>query len=133
MSVSTGHVDGVQDIADGIEAGGFWCPIRRELRIIEPISDRRFSPGEAVMLIGEATTRLSGQAETLTAWWSSNRDGFLVDGLRARVSGLSLGRHVIRLTLAGEAGEEKFSSVVVWVHAPAGDETAQDRPLAKSC
>jgi hypothetical protein len=72
------------------------------------------------MLMGEATTPLSGQGKPMTAWWTSNRDGFLADGLRARVSNLSVGRHVIRLTLAEGPGEEEFKNVVVWVHARVG-------------
>lgn len=98
----------------------------RSLEIIQPAPDTRLMREDSVSLAGTVPTRLDGSEETVTAYWSSNRDGFLADGLRATVSGLSVGRHILRLTV-DDGGGEITKTVVVWVTDRSGSADAEVR------
>lgn len=93
----------------------------RELRIIEPEAETHLVRGDAVRLLGETTTRLDGRDDSMNAYWSSNRDGFLADGLRAQVTTLSVGRHLIRLDITDGSGRTLTQSVVVRVQEQSGE------------
>jgi hypothetical protein len=86
----------------------------RSLEIVMPAEGTRFKREDSVSLMGTAPTPLDGSPETVVAYWSSNRDGFLADGLRAKARSLSVGRHVLRLTVE-DAGGEMSKTVVIWV------------------
>ena len=57
----------------------------------------------------------------MNAYWSSNPDGFLADGLRAQVTTLSVGRHLIRLDITDGSGRTLTQSVVVRVQEQSGE------------
>lgn len=83
-----------------------------------PGAGARVDQGEALDLVGTVPMRLDGTATPPHAYWTSNRDGFLADGLQARVTNLSPGRHSIRLITEDERGAETAQgTVVVWVDA----------------
>jgi hypothetical protein len=56
-----------------------------------------------------------GAPDTTYAYWTSHRDGFLADGLRATVSGLSVGRHMLRLAVVDPDGAEVSQTLTVTV------------------
>jgi hypothetical protein len=67
-----------------------------------------------MMLTGVAAS-LFGEEGQIDAFWSSNRDGFLGDGLSVFVPHLSAGRHVLTLTADDGIGGEVTEQVVVRV------------------
>ena len=95
-------------------------PLTREIMIIQPEPGARVARGDAVCLAGMLATRLDGRSNPITAFWSSNRDGFLADGSRACVNSLSVGRHVLRFTVQDEAGYEINKSIAIWVQERSG-------------
>lgn len=90
-------------------------PLEREVTIIQPEAGARIAQGDPVSLVGVIAARLDGSEDTVSAYWNSNRDGFLADGLRAMVGELSVGRHSLRLVVEDETGGEIAKTVVVWV------------------
>jgi hypothetical protein len=77
--------------------------------------------GDAVWLAGAVSTRLDGRSDSVTAYRSSNRDGFIGEGLRVLASGLSAGRHVVRLTAEDESGAQTTRSVAILVQEQGGE------------
>jgi hypothetical protein len=90
-------------------------PLKPEVTIIQPEAGVRIEQGDPVWLVGATTTRLDGSQGLPYAYWTSNRDGFLADGLQAVVSELSLGRHVLRLVAEDRSGGEVAKTVVISV------------------
>ena len=89
--------------------------LEREVTILEPKAGARIEVGDPLRLVGATTTRLDGLGDPVNAYWSSNRDGFLAEGLGAVVSGLSAGRHVVRLFVEDGSGGELTNAVAVQV------------------
>ena len=111
LAASTGFRTTLVDSQDAI-AGP---PLDREVTIVQPPGGTRVEHGDPVRLVGAVTTRLDGSEDSATAYWSSNRDGFLADGLRALASELSIGRHVLRLVVEDDYGGGLSTSVVIQV------------------
>ncbi len=117
LAVSTGFRTTVVESADTV-AGP---PLPREVTISEPRAEARVVRGYPLWLVGATTTRLDGREDSVSAFWSSSRDGFLGDGLRVLASGLSAGRHVLRLAVDDGSGRELTASVVVSVEEQSGE------------
>jgi hypothetical protein len=98
--------------------------LTRELTIVQPQSHERVLRGEPVWLEGAVSARFDGGEHPVTAFWTSNRDGFLGDGLGVLAGGLSAGRHVLRLAADDGSGGELCASVVVWVDEQRGEHAA---------
>jgi hypothetical protein len=103
-------------------------PLEREVTISQPQAGAQIEQGDPIWLAGAATTGPCGSAGSATAYWTSNRDGFLADGLRAVVSELSVGRHVLRLVVEDGSGGELSKTVVICVaergYAPQAEQGA---------
>jgi hypothetical protein len=111
LAVSTGFRTTLVESKDAV-AGP---PLEREVAIVHPEAGARIEQGDPVWLVGATTTRLDGSQDLAYAYWTSNRDGFLADGLHAVVSELSIGRHVLRLGVEDRAGGEVTKTVVISV------------------
>jgi hypothetical protein len=86
--------------------------------IAAPAAGTSIREGEAIELAGSVPMRFDGVEGPPHAYWTSHRDGFLAEGLQARVQNLSPGRHSIRLIVEDEHGTETAqAAVVVWVTA----------------
>lgn len=83
--------------------------------IIQPERDSILIKGEPVKLIGRTGMRFDGRLDSVHAYWTSSRDGYLADGLRAVVSGLSAGRHVLRLVIEDGSRAEISDRVMITV------------------
>lgn len=125
LAVSTGFRTTLVEFDDSL-AGP---PLEREVMIIQPEAGARIEQGHPVWLVGSTATRLDGSESQVSAYWSSNRDGFLADGLRAMVSELSVGRHSLRLLVEDGTGGEIAKTVVVWVtpHGGTPNSNAESR------
>jgi hypothetical protein len=94
-------------------------PRPRQLAILEPTNGGEMSAGSPAWLVGAAESLLGENGKAIDAFWSSNRDGFLGDGLSVLVPGLSPGRHVLTLTVDDGIGGEATERVVVWARREA--------------
>ena len=111
LAVSTGFRTTLVDVPDAVQGR----KLVRHVTISVPQPDTLFRRGEIVELVGITNAGLDGTADTGYAYWTSHRDGFLADGLRATVSELSVGRHLLRLTVADADGEETTQTVAITV------------------
>jgi hypothetical protein len=111
LAVSTGFRTTLVDVPDA--AVGRKLSRRVSITIPEPGASIR--PGGHVQLAGVTNTRLDGAPDTTYAYWTSHRDGFLAEGLRATVSGLSAGLHMLRLAVVDPDGAEASQTVTVTV------------------
>jgi hypothetical protein len=122
LAVSTGFRTTIVESTESI-AGP---PLARELTIIQPMAEAGVVQGDPVWLIGATAKRLGGRKDSVNAYWSSNRDGFLGDGLRVLVSTLSAGRHVLRLAVEDETDGEVTRSVSIWVQEQSAEPPAEE-------
>ena len=111
LAVSTGFRTTLVDVPDAVQGR----KLVRHVTISVPEPDTLVRHGETVELVGITNALLDGTADTGYAYWTSHRDGFLADGLRATVSELSVGRHILRLTVADADGQETTQAVAVTV------------------
>lgn len=89
------------------------------LRIHSPAEGQSVPRSAPLRLLGSVDAMHHGAAFHGDAWWTSQRDGFLGDGLELLLPGrrLSSGRHVLRLTLRDTARNECQASVAIEVRA----------------
>lgn len=90
----------------------------RTAEIISPSDDDVVPYGEPVVLTGATSSRFDGRADDAHAYWSSNRDGFLGDGLHVVAQRLSVGRHVLRLVITEPSGAELIVTRMLLVTDP---------------
>ena len=62
----------------------------RTAEIISPSDDEAIPYGDPVVLTGASSSRFDGRADDAHVYWSSNRDGFLGDGLYVVAQRLSV-------------------------------------------
>ena len=91
------------------------APRQRQIVILEPRDGAELTYGGPIWLAGAAGSLLGEEGRTIDAFWSSNRDGFLGDGLSVFAQRLSPGRHALTLTVEDGSGGEANQRVVVWV------------------
>ncbi|QIG52222.1 hypothetical protein G5V57_33700 [Nordella sp. HKS 07] len=84
----------------------------RVVEILAPAADAVLSTRQPVRLIGRTEMWLDGRSDDPHAYWTSNRDGFLADGLQAEIDGLSRGRHVLRLVVDDGTSETSDRVIV---------------------
>jgi hypothetical protein len=133
--INGSEVDVPQELLDGVESVRFQLAVSagirttlvdvpdavvgrklvRHVAITLPEAGASILQGSQVVLAGVVNTRLDGAPDTTYAYWTSHRDGFLADGLRATVSGLSVGRHMLRLAVVDPDGAEVSQTLTVTV------------------
>ena len=111
LAVSTGFRTTLVDVPDAVQGR----KLVRHVTISVPEPDTLFRHGEIVELVGITNARLNGTADPAYAYWTSHRDGFLAEGLRATVIELSVGRQILRLTVADADGQETTQTVAITV------------------
>ena len=111
LAASTGFRTTLVDVPDAVQGR----KLVRHVTISVPESDTLVRHGETVELVGITNARLDGTADPAYAYWTSHRDGFLAEGLRATVSELSVGRQILRLTVADADGQETTQTVAITV------------------
>ena len=84
------------------------------MRSFDPKPEAELVYGDPIWLVGAAGA-LFGEEGAIDAFWSSNRDGFLGDGLSVFAIRLSQGRHVLTLTVDDGLGGEVQENVVLRV------------------
>lgn len=111
LAVSTGFRTTLVESTDKMS----WPEATREIAIIQPRNNSILIMGEPVQLVGRTGMWFDGRQDPVHAYWTSNRDGYLADGLRAVVSGLSAGPHVIRLVTEDDSRAEISDRVMITV------------------
>jgi hypothetical protein len=87
----------------------------RQVAIIHPTAQAEVACGNPIWLVGAATSLFGEDGKSVDAFWTSNRDGFIGDGVRVLANRLSTGRHVLTLTVEDGIGGEVKESVVIRV------------------
>ncbi len=93
----------------------FLSPRQRQIAIVGPGNDTEVSPDGGLWLSGIAESLLGEEGKPVDAFWSSNRDGFIGNGLSVHAPRLSPGRHVLTLTVDDGSGGELTARVTVHV------------------
>jgi hypothetical protein len=87
----------------------------RQVAIIHPKAQAEVAFGNPIWLVGTSTSLFGEDRKAVDAFWTSNRDGFIGDGVRVLANRLSTGRHLLTLTVEDGIGGEVKESVVIWV------------------
>jgi hypothetical protein len=96
----------------------FLSPRTRQIVIMEPEPGTEVECGNGLRLSGDVALSLGEEHQPLDAFWSSNRDGFIGNGLSVFAQRLSPGRHVLTLTVNNGASGESTAQVRVQVCRP---------------
>ncbi len=91
--------------------------------IIAPSDESVFDEGVDIVFVGTGTDSEDGVLSGASIVWSSDRDGILGTGASLTVSTLSLGSHIIRLTVTDSGGADHVDAIVITI---TGDEPIYD-------
>jgi hypothetical protein len=111
--------------SDGIntgqgDAGPFVVAGKAPTALIDSPGDgSTYAPGQTVMLVGDGFDLEDGSLPDARLVWSSDRDGMLGAGRTLERSNLSVGTHVITLTVADNQGNQATASITLAVRRPA--------------
>jgi hypothetical protein len=103
----------------------FAVPVKpARARIFSPAETASIEQGQPLALMGIGFSPDFGTSDFEDTEWTSDRDGPLAVGYDAIVTGLSAGRHHVRLTVPDGLGGESVATTVVEVGPRATDDSA---------
>ena len=109
--------DGVNTGSDASDAAFHVARKLPTARILSPANDSHYTPGQAIILVGQGTDVEDGTLADSVLTWQSNVSGILGSGRMLDVTGLSAGKHTITLMATDSNGYTATAGIHIFAGA----------------